>query len=94
MGYSGFEWDEGKSEACFRERGFDFAYLTAGFADSARVTWVDDRYDYGETRYVMICAIEQRHFVVVFTLRAGRCRIISGRKANSRERAVYDNQAT
>ena len=94
MGYSDFEWDEAKSEACFRERGFDFVYLTAGFTDPARVTWVDNRYDYGETRYVMICAIEQRHFVVVFTIRSRKIRIISGRKANNRERAMYDSRAT
>ena len=31
MGYFDFEWDEVKSEACFCERGFDFAYLTGGF---------------------------------------------------------------
>jgi uncharacterized DUF497 family protein len=23
-----FEWDESKSQACFAERGFDFAYVT------------------------------------------------------------------
>jgi uncharacterized protein len=26
------EWDELKSEACFRERGFDFAYVVRAFA--------------------------------------------------------------
>ena len=76
MAYYGFEWDEAKSEACFRERGFDFAYLTEGFRDPGRVTWVDDRYDYGETRYVMVCVIEQRYFVVVFTIRSRKIRII------------------
>lgn len=94
MGYFYFEWDEVKSEACFCERGFDFAYLTEGFHDPGRLTWIDDRYDYGETRYVTVCVIEQRHFVVVFTIRSSKTRIISGRKANSRERAMYDNQAT
>lgn len=26
-----FEWDEAKSDACFRERGFDFAYAARAF---------------------------------------------------------------
>ena len=28
-----FEWDEDKSNACFRTRGFDFAYAAFAFAD-------------------------------------------------------------
>jgi uncharacterized DUF497 family protein len=27
-----FEWNEGKSEACFKGRGFDFAYAAMVFA--------------------------------------------------------------
>ena len=26
-----FEWDEANSDACFRERGFDFAYAARAF---------------------------------------------------------------
>ena len=28
-----FEWDETKSETCFKERGFDFAYAAQTFFD-------------------------------------------------------------
>ena len=41
MSYSSimeFEWDEGKSDACFAERGFDFAYVVRAFLDSNRVS--------------------------------------------------------
>ena len=29
-----FEWDEAKSEACFAQRGFDFAYVLQAFLDT------------------------------------------------------------
>ncbi len=29
-----FEWDQAKSEACFTERGFDFAYVLSAFWDA------------------------------------------------------------
>ncbi|GAB6051164.1 hypothetical protein JCM16106_20200 [Hydrogenophilus islandicus] len=31
-----FEWDEAKGDACFTERGFDFAYAAQAFFDSGR----------------------------------------------------------
>jgi len=43
-----FEWDEAKSEACFRERGFDFAYAASAFADPKRIVRQDVRFSYGE----------------------------------------------
>jgi len=46
-----FEWDEAKSEACFRERGFDFAYAIRAFLDPDRVVRADTRWNYGEDRY-------------------------------------------
>ena len=49
-----FEWDEGKSDACFRERGFDFAYAVSAFADPGRIIQEDTRYSYGEDRYQLI----------------------------------------
>jgi len=32
-----FEWDKNKSELCFTQRGFDFAYVTHAFIDQNRV---------------------------------------------------------
>ena len=36
-----FEWDDAKSEACFVERGFDFAYITHAFLDPQRQVDID-----------------------------------------------------
>ncbi len=38
-----FEWDEAKSNACFVERGFDFAYALRTFLDPDRVIRKDAR---------------------------------------------------
>ena len=46
----------------------------------------DDRHDYGEGRHVLFGRLAGRLFVVVFTDRGDRRRIISARKANARER--------
>ena len=32
-----FEWDQSKSERCFTERGFDFAYAVNAFFDPDRI---------------------------------------------------------
>lgn len=87
-----FEWDEAKSEACFRERGFDFAYAAQAFFDPERLIQADLRYAYGEDRYQLMGQIAQRLFVVVYVHRAGVVRIISARKANQREIRHYDHR--
>jgi uncharacterized DUF497 family protein len=48
------EWDETKSEACFDQRGFDFAYVLRAFADPNRLVSHDRRWDYGEDRYQLL----------------------------------------
>ena len=46
-----FEWDQAKSEACLRERGFDFAYAAQAFFDPHRRLRPDTRREYGEDRF-------------------------------------------
>ena len=45
----------------------------------------DQRWDYGEDRYRLLGAVEDRVFVVIYTIR-----IISARKANRREVREYE----
>jgi uncharacterized DUF497 family protein len=87
-----FEWDESKSDACLRERGFDFAYAVRAFFDPNRLVREDNRYSYGEERYQLVGSIEERLFVVVYTLRHDVFRIISAHKANQREVKQYENR--
>ena len=88
-----FEWDEAKSQACFQERGFDFEYAAQAFFDPNRQVLQDARRAYGEDRFQLLGSIAGRVFVLVYTPRAGVFRIISARKANSREEKVYDRHA-
>jgi len=96
LGYTSpmnFLWDEVKSDTCFRERGFDFAYAASAFADPDRVIRQDTRYTYGEVRYQLIGRVAGRLFFIVYTPRSDGIRIISARKANSREVQRYENRS-
>ena len=88
-----FEWDQDKSDACFRTRGFDFAYAAFAFADPDRIVRQDNRFSYGEVRYELIGRIEGRLFVLIYTPRHDGIKIISARKANSREVKRYENRS-
>jgi uncharacterized protein len=86
-----FEFDDAKSELCLLERGFDFAYAAHAFLDPQRVVQIDARYDYGETRFVLLGMVQERLLSLVYTPRGEAFRIISARKANARERKRYDS---
>ena len=88
-----FEWDEVKSELCFRRRGFDFAYAVKAFYDPARTVEADTRRNYGEERYRLIGSIEGRLYIVIYTPRHDTTRIISAHKANQREIKRYEDSA-
>lgn len=88
------EWDESKSDACFRERGFDFAYAARAFFDPGRLVRADTRYSYGEERFELLGKIESRLFIVIYTFRDEAIRIISARKANQRENQPYEDSTT
>ncbi|MFZ2739622.1 MAG: BrnT family toxin [Burkholderiaceae bacterium] len=88
-----FEWDEFKSEACFKDRHFDFAYAARVFFDSNRLVRKDTRYSYGEERYQLTGCIDGRIYVLVYTPRHDVMRIISARKANQREVKQYEDRS-
>jgi uncharacterized protein len=84
-----FDWDDAKSATCLKERGFSFADVIPAFTDPNRRAEVDDRRDYGETRYTLYGRVAGRLFVIAYTMRGGVHRIISARKANARETKRY-----
>jgi uncharacterized DUF497 family protein len=61
----------------------------ARFEWAEALVWEDLRRHYGEFRYVAIGYIGLRLYVIVFVDRADQRRIISLRKANSREVQLY-----
>jgi uncharacterized protein len=89
-----FEWSDAKSDACFEERGFDFAYAARCFLDSQRSISPDHRFDYSEDRFQVLGCVGARIFFVAYTLRAGVIQIISARKANQREVTRYEDHTS
>lgn len=84
-----FEWNEHKDRANRRKHGVSFAEAREIF-EGPVPTWVDDRQDYGEERYLPIGALSQTAVIVVaHTRRYGKTRLISARRANRKERTLY-----
>ena len=82
------EFDHAKRKATLEARGLDMARADEVFSGKT-LTVEDDRRNYGEERYITIGFPDQRMVVLVWTPRAGGCRIISMGKANEREQAIY-----
>jgi hypothetical protein len=83
-----FEFDPIKSARNARERGLPFG-AAARLFDSLRFEWEDRRKDYGEIRIDTLGEIEGCVFFATFTRRGDAIRIISFRKANTRETRRY-----
>ena len=78
------EFDEQKRRRVLLERGLDFVDAAVVF-DHPNITIDDDRVDYNEHRHITFGKLGGRLVVVVWTERNGKRRIISLRKANTRE---------
>jgi len=87
-----FEWDPAKSDATFRQRGFDFAYA-ARVLTGDRLETEDTRGGYGEIRMKAIGQVGPDILVVIYTMRNEAVRIISARLANKRERSQWQSRA-
>ena len=82
-----FEWDEAKRQETLKERELDFASVANFEWDDALFSPSDRR---GESRWAAIGYIEGRLYHVVYTRRGAKRRVISLRRANSRERRQYE----
>ena len=82
------EWDERKSAWNRQQRGFGFE-LAYKFDFASAVIVEDRRKDYGERRYRAAGRIEGLPYMVVFTPRNGRIRIISMRRMHEKEAKAY-----
>ena len=81
-------YDPAKRAVTLEMRGLDMADAGTIF-DGPHVTFVYDRKDYGETRYISIGHLQGRMVFVAWTQRGDTRRIISMRKANEREQTLY-----
>ena len=79
-----FEWDATKNRANRLKHGFDLATASRIFNGPVRQS-IDPR-PWGEQRIVATGRVEDRFITVVYTVRNGRCRIISAQPARRNER--------
>ena len=86
------KWDDAKSDQNLRQRGFGFDYAACVF-DGPSIETVDERRAYGEIRIRAIGRVDENVLVVIFTDRNKIRRIISARKANRKERQLWQSFA-
>ena len=84
----GFEWDAAKNAANIAKHRIDFGDAVRIF-EGPVLEQIDIRRDYGEERIIAFGVVDDNEMAVVYTIRRGLCRIISARRAHSRERKAY-----
>ena len=84
-----FEWDDEKADSNIEKHGISFEEATEVFLDPYYKEVETRETSYGEVRYSVVGKIDDDFFVVVFTYRKNRVRIISARKAHRNERRKY-----
>jgi len=83
-----FEWDEAKRQSNIRKHGIDFIGIEKVFAGET-VTILDDRFDYGESRFVTVGMLKNLAVAVTHAETDEVIRIISVRKATKNEEILY-----
>lgn len=91
-----FEWDINKNISNQQKHGITFEEAQSIFDDLSAIIFEDDRFAYGELRFIIIGQIYLETLnkyilgIVVYTERADKIRIISARKASKQERKLYE----
>jgi uncharacterized protein len=83
-----FTWHEGKRRDNLKRHGFDFVDARRVF-DGPTFTFEDDRFRYGEERFVSLGLLEGVPVSIVHTETKDRIHIISFRKATRRETEIF-----
>jgi uncharacterized DUF497 family protein len=83
-----FVWDPPKSFRTFDDRGLSFDVAKIAFR-GRMLRRPDTRKEYGEPRYQARGECYGVVLHIVFTPRYGQCRIVSVRRANAAETAIY-----
>jgi len=85
-----FEFDPDKSQSNKRKHGIDFREAQQLWTDPNRVEFVAQFKD--EERYGIIAALEEKVWCGICTIRDGKIRIISVRRARKNEEKIYHNR--
>jgi uncharacterized DUF497 family protein len=84
-----YSFDPAKQASHLKKHGFDFADAQRVIESGKTVTFEDRRFDYGEERYVTLGPLGDTLVVVVTAETEDRIRILSMRKADRHEQAIY-----
>jgi uncharacterized protein len=84
-------FDPIKSQTALSERGLNFADAAIVFAGPT-ITVQDTRRDYGEQRFQTVGFLADRMVMIVWTPRNKARHVISMRKCNDREKAIYQER--
>jgi uncharacterized protein len=83
-----FEWDEAKRQQNIAERGVDFR-LAAQIFENPVIESEDTREDYGERRFRALGHVGDEYYLVAYTWRGKRRRIISAWKVGEDGKRRY-----
>jgi uncharacterized DUF497 family protein len=82
-----FTWSESKRRTNLKDHGLDFADASSVF-DGLTYTFEDDRFAYGEQRFVPLGLLQGVPVSIVRTETPDEIRVISFRKATRREAEI------
>ncbi len=89
------EWDENKNSINIQKHGVSFEEAKEVFDDPLHISKLDYRFSYFEERWITIGSIKEHQILVVANMFFDDdgeeiIRIISARRANSKERSFYE----
>jgi uncharacterized protein len=86
-----FEWDENKAKSNFIKHGLSFDDCKSAFKDVNAINFFDKDHTQTEYRNLLLGKNFQGITIIIsYTIRNGKYRIISCRKANKKERKLYE----
>ena len=83
-----FKWSEAKRAANLKAHGLDFVDAALVF-EGTTYTFEDDRFSYGEQRFVTLGLLAGIPVSIVHTESEDEIRVISFRKATKHEQAIF-----
>ena len=86
-----FSWSGAKRRSNLSDHGLDFVDAPRVF-EGVTYTFEDDRFDYGEERFVTLDLLDGLVVSIVHTESPHLIRVISFRKATRREQTIFFNR--
>ncbi len=91
---SGFQWDRWNLDKSYKKHGITPNETEEVFLDESVKIEKDIKHREQEKRFIAIGkTTEGKMLFVVFTIRADKIRVISGRMANKKEKEVYQKKS-